>query len=115
MGSYVVVLGPAAKTFVLRLGSKVERDDLAASLNNDLGETGPNAGATYLFAPWDDGHQYAGRPLYNGVVAIYRPLSQAELRDQRRHGRRLRSGYMVVDFLAPEEFFKHGLVPRALA
>jgi hypothetical protein len=114
LGPYVVVLGPAAKSFVLGL-DKVERDDLAASLKNDLGDTGPNAAATYqLPPPWDDGREYVATPLYTGVVAIYRSLTQDEVRERRWPGRRPRSVYLVVDVLRPEDvFLKYGILLRS--
>lgn len=115
MGSYGVVLGSAAKSFVLGLGSKVERDDLASSLNSDLVDTGPTAAATYQLAPSPcvDGHDFLATPLYNGAVAVYRSMTQEELRARRWRGRRPRSAYLVVDVLLPEDvFLKYGIVLR---
>ncbi|MFC6161195.1 hypothetical protein [Kribbella jiaozuonensis] len=108
MTGYEVVLSPAAKLFVLELGSQVERTALADCLRLDLQLDGPNAQYAFEFTPWEGGREYTAIPLHlGGIVAVFRPLSDAELdRLQHDQDRKLaRSGYFVLSLLRPESGF----------
>lgn len=101
LGKYEVVLGPAAKRFILS-ASQHTRDALAGCLRDEL-QDGPNAAAIYKFTL--NNCAYLALPLsHSGIVAIYRPLTDDELRLIRREtrgSRVARSGYYLVDFLLP--------------
>ncbi|TCC58304.1 hypothetical protein E0H73_28750 [Kribbella pittospori] len=105
---YEVVLSPAAKLFVLALGSQIERTALADCLRQDLQLDGPNSQSAYHFPLWDGGRMYSAVPLHlGGIVAVYRPLTDGEL-DRLRHqlDRKVaRSGCFVVSLLSPETGF----------
>jgi len=105
---YEVVLSPAAKLFVLALGSQAERTALADCLRQDLPLDGPNGQSAYHFALWEGGRRYYAVPLHlGGVVAVCRPLTEDEL-DRLRHElvrKVARSGYLVVSLLTPESGF----------
>ncbi|MFI6827456.1 hypothetical protein ACIBG5_10185 [Kribbella sp. NPDC050241] len=105
---YEVVLSPAAKLFVLALGSQAERTALADCLCQDLRLDGPNAQSVHEFTLWDGGRRYFAVPLHlGGIVAVCRPLTAYELDRLRREQDRkvARSGYLVVSLLAPESGF----------
>jgi hypothetical protein len=108
MISYEVVLSSAAKLFVLALGSLAERTALADCLRGDLEINGPNARCAYYFTPWDGGREYIALPLHlGGVVAVYRPMTDAELERLRREQDRkvAQAGFFVATLLSPESGF----------
>jgi hypothetical protein len=105
---YEVVLCPAAKLFMLSLGSQEERIALATCLREELGDDSPNAGSAYAFDPVREGHKYIALPLYfNAIVAVYRAMTHDELMKLRREQNRkvARIGYVVFDLLPAEAGF----------
>ncbi|MEV6266596.1 hypothetical protein AB0L64_05495 [Kribbella sp. NPDC051936] len=106
---YEIVLSPAAKLFVLALGSQSERAALADCLREDLPLDGPNSRSAYHFELWDGGRRYYAVPLHlGGIVAVCRPLTEQELERLRHEQDRkvARSGYLVISLLTPESGFQ---------
>jgi hypothetical protein len=112
---YEVVLGPAAKRFVLSLKDPNDRKELADALRVELAE-GPNAAKELRFdsagrakAGADPGAPagvvYTAIPIsFGGYTSVYRPLTRDELRRLRREqGHTVgRQGFFVFDILSPE-------------
>lgn len=106
--SYEVILGPAAKRFVLEATERT-RSLLADCLKVEL-KDGPNAHAASSVEI--NGLQYIALPLSCGIVAVHRPLTHGVLEKLRRQlGRRNSHGYLVADLLHPRSGIS-GTVPK---
>jgi hypothetical protein len=113
-GAYEVVLGPAAKRFVLGMRDANDRKELADALRVEL-VNGANAGKAWRFdrygdrvppdpSPPPDG-TYKALPLsFGGDTVVYRLLTRDELkRLHQEQGRPVaRQGFFVLDVLTPE-------------
>jgi hypothetical protein len=122
---YEVILGPAAIRIVLGLRDPDDRKELAYALRTEL-TGGPNAdkelrfdsdgnAPDYVVPGLPSGHVYTAIPLsFNGYTALYRRLTEGELRRLRREQGRPVSrfgGFYVFDLLSAGSAFGR---PRTL-
>ena len=104
---YEVTMGPAATRAVLSL-PHADRKGLADALRTEL-LNGPNADKVVSFDAAD--RVYSSIPLtFDAYVAVYRSLTQDELRKLGRQERRraAATGFYILEILDPGTAFRRG-------
>lgn len=102
-GDYEVILGPAARALFLELRRREDRTLLANALRSELGDPPSDLQTQFTV----DRKNYNAVPLsFNGIMAVYRNMTPAELiRIAHRREGGARHGVYVIDLLRAESAF----------